>query len=151
MNTIFKSIKRSWEIYASYIENYTLEQLNLIPDGLRNNLIWNIGHIVVSQQRLAYLLSGNETLLTEEFTNKYVNGTIPDGKTTQEEVDEIKRLLFSTIEQTILDYKNEKFNNYTETQTRTGFLLTNFEEAMLFNHYHEGVHLGFMMKIKRFI
>lgn len=106
---------------------------------------------MVSQQRLAYLLSGNETLLTEEFTNKYVNGTIPDGKTTQEEVDEIKRLLFSTIDQTVLDYKNEKFNNYTETQTRTGFLLTNFEEAMLFNHYHEGVHLGFMMKIKRFI
>ena len=151
MNTIFKSIKRSREIYASYIENYTLEQLNLIPDGLRNNLIWNIGHIIVPQQRLAYLLSENETLLTEEFTNKYVNGTIPDGKTTQEEVDEIKRLLFSTIEQTILDYEKGKFENYTETQTRTGFLLTNFEEGMLFNHYHEGVHLGFMMKIKRFI
>lgn len=151
MNTIFKSIKRSREIYASYIENYTLEQLNTIPDGLRNNLIWNIAHIIVSQQRLAYLLSGNETLISEEFTNKYVNGTIPDGNATQEEVDEIKRLLFSTIEQTILDYKNGKFDNYTETQTRTGFLLTNIEEAMLFNHYHEGIHLGFMMKIKRFI
>ena len=151
MNTIFKSIKRSREIYASYLENYTLEQLNTIPDGLRNNLIWNIAHIIVSQQRLAYLLSGNETLISEEFTNKYVNGTIPDGNATQEEVDEIKQLLFSTIEQTILDYENGKFDNYTETQTRTGFLLTNIEEAMLFNHYHEGVHLGFMMKIKRFI
>ena len=151
MNTIFKSIKRSREIYASYIENYTLEQLNTIPDGLRNNLIWNIAHIIVSQQRLAYLLSGNETLISEEFTNKYVNGTIPDGNATQEEVDEIKRLLFSTIEQTILDYENGKFDNYTETQTRTGFLLTNIEEAMLFNHYHEGIHVGFMMKIKRFI
>ncbi|OGS81361.1 MAG: hypothetical protein A3G95_00745 [Flavobacteria bacterium RIFCSPLOWO2_12_FULL_31_7] len=151
MNTIFKSIKRSREIYASYIENYTLEQLNTIPDGLRNNLIWNIAHIIVSQQRLAYLLSGNETLISEEFTNKYVNGTIPDGNATQEEVDEIKQLLFSTIEQTILDYENGKFDNYTETQTRTGFLLTNIEEAMLFNHYHEGIHLGFMMKIKRFI
>ena len=65
MNTLFKSIKRSREIYASYIENYTLEQLNHIPEGLRNNLIWNIGHIIVSQQRLAYLLSENATLLTE--------------------------------------------------------------------------------------
>ena len=55
------------------------------------------------------------------------------------------------MEQTLLDYENGKFKNYTETQTRTGFLLTNFEEGMLFNHYHEGVHLGFMMKIKRFI
>ena len=128
-----------------------MEQLNTIPDGLRNNLIWNIAHIIVSQQRLAYLLSGNETLISEEFTNKYVNGTIPDGNATQEEVDKIKRLLFSTIDQTDLDYEKGKFDNYTETQTRTGFLLTNFEEAMLFNHYHEGVHLGFMMKIKRFI
>lgn len=151
MNTIFNTIKRSREIYASYIENYTLDQLNLVPEGLRNNLIWNMGHIIVSQQRLAYLLTENKTLLTEEFTNKYVNGTVPDGKTTQEEVNEIKSLLFSTIEQTVIDYENGKFNNFTQTQTRTGFLLTNFEDAMLFNHYHEGIHLGFMMKIKKFL
>ena len=151
MEATFKIWETSRKIYLKIIENYSLEQLNKIPEGFSNNLAWNLGHIIVSQQRLAYLLSENETLLTEEFTNKYVNGTIPDGKTTQKEVDEIKNLLFSTIEQTIMDYENGKFENYTKTQTRTGFLITNFEEGMLFNHYHEGIHLGFMMKIKRFI
>jgi hypothetical protein len=29
-----------------------------IPEGFNNNLIWNIGHIIVSQQLLVYKLSG---------------------------------------------------------------------------------------------
>jgi len=40
-----------------YFDNYTLEQLNKIPEGFSNNLIWNIGHIIVTQQVLIYKLS----------------------------------------------------------------------------------------------
>ena len=151
MRNIFNTITKSREIYASYLENYTLEQLNTIPNRMANNLIWNIGHIIVSQQRLAYLLSGNISLLSEDFTNKYVNGTVPNGNATQKDVQEIKDLLFSTINQTKKDFEQKKFENFTETQTKIGFLLSNFEEAMLFNIYHEGIHLGFMNKIKRFV
>jgi hypothetical protein len=35
----------------------TLEQLNKIPEGYNNNLIWNIAHVVVVQQMLVYKLS----------------------------------------------------------------------------------------------
>jgi hypothetical protein len=30
------------------------EQLNTIPEGYNNNLIWNIAHIIVVQQMLVY-------------------------------------------------------------------------------------------------
>lgn len=52
MKTEFETNRTSREVYARYFENYTLEQLNKVPQGFSNNLIWNIGHIIVSQQLL---------------------------------------------------------------------------------------------------
>jgi len=36
------------------ITPFSLEQLNKIPEGFNNNLIWNIAHCVVTQQLLCY-------------------------------------------------------------------------------------------------
>lgn len=85
------------------------------------------------------------------MTAKYQNGSIPTGNTTQAEVDEIKSLLISTMNQTILDFEKGIFKEYTPYETKTGFSLQNLNDAIEFNNYHEGIHLGFMMKIKRFI
>ena len=151
MNATFNIWKTSRATYLKFLENYSLEQLNKIPEGMSNNLIWNIGHIIVSQQGLIYRLSGLPRYVTDEMTAKYQNGSVPTGNTTQEEVDEIKALLISTMNQTISDYENGVFKKYTPYETKTGFSLQNLDDALEFNNYHEGIHLGFMMKIKKFI
>jgi len=151
MEATFNIWKTSRATYLKFLENYSLEQLNKIPDGMSNNLIWNIGHIVVSQQGLIYRLSGLPRYVTDEMTAKYQNGSVPTGNTTLEEVNEIKSLLISTMNQTISDYENGVFKEYTPYETKTGFSLQNLQDAIQFNNYHEGIHLGFMMKIKKFI
>jgi hypothetical protein len=107
--------------------------------------------IIAAQQGLVYRLSGLTPLVSETFIDKYKNGSKPDELTTQEEVNEIKALLTSTLDQTLVDYEEGKFKNYQEYQTKTGFLLKNLEDALQFNNYHEGIHLGFIMKIKKHI
>lgn len=151
MKATFNIWKTSRATYLKFLENYSLEQLNKIPEGMSNNLIWNIGHIIVSQQGLIYRLSGLPRYVTDEMTAKYQNGSIPTGNTTQEEVNQIKELLISTMNQTISDYENGVFTEYTPYETKTGFSLQNLDDALEFNNYHEGIHLGFMMKIKKFI
>lgn len=151
MDATFKIWKTSRATYLKFLENYSLEQLNKIPDGMSNNLIWNIGHIIVSQQGLIYRLSGLPRYVTDEMTAKYQNGSVPTGNTSLEEVNEIKNLLISTMNQTISDYENGVFKEYTPYETKTGFSLQNLNDAIEFNNYHEGIHLGFMMKIKKFI
>lgn len=151
MEATFKIWETSRKSYLKIIENYSLEQLNKIPEGFSNNLIWNLGHIIVSQQGLVYRLSGLPMHITLEMMDTYKNGSKPKGNVTQEEVDALKNLLFSLLEKTKEDYSNGLFTTYNEYTTGTGFHLSTTKEAMEFNNYHEAIHLGFMMNIRKFI
>jgi hypothetical protein len=151
MESIFKIWETSRNIYLKFLENYSLEQVNKIPDGFSNNFIWNAGHVIVSQQKLIYTLSGLPVSISDEMIEKYQNGSRPDGKTTQEEVDEIKKLLLSTVAKTRTDFANGLFQNFTEYQSKTGFHLGTFNDSLEFNNYHEGIHLGMIMNIKKFV
>lgn len=151
METTFKIWETSRNHYLKFFDGYTLEQLNRIPEGFSNNLIWNIGHIIVAQQGLVYRLSGLPTYITDEMTDTYKNGSKPTGMTTQAEVDELKDLLMTLMGKAKDDFAKEKFNHYNEFTTSTGFHLATTKEAMEFNNYHEALHLGFMMNIRKFV
>jgi hypothetical protein len=151
MEYTFKINLLSRNVLLKFLENHTLEQLNKVPDGFSNNLIWNIGHIVVVQQMLVYRLSGLPMMVSDAMVAKYMKGTKPESDVTQEEVEEIKSLLFATLEQTKKDFGNDIFKTYNEFTTSAGYTVTSAKDAMEFNNYHEGMHTGIMMQIKKFI
>lgn len=151
MHQTFNITETSRKILSQIIENNTLEQLNTIPLGYKNNLIWNIGHIVVVQQVLVYKLSGLSMMISDEMVEKYKKGTKPELDATQAEVDEIKSLLLETINQTKADLNDKVFKNYSEYPTSTGFVLKTAEDAMAFNYFHEGLHIGIIMSLRKFI
>ena len=151
MNQIFDITRTSRKMIAPFLENYSLEQLNTIPEGFSNNLIWNIAHVVVTQQILVYKLSGLPMMVSDEMVEKYKKGTKPEHIATQAEVDQIKSLLFTTIDQTQADFENKIFENFMEYPTSTGFVLKNAEGAMIFNNFHEGLHIGIMFSIRKFL
>ena len=152
MNQLFDVSTTSRNMVSKFLSGYSLDQLNVIPEGLNNNLIWNIGHIIVSQQLLVYKLSGLPMLVSDELVEKYKKGTKPEHPATQAEVEELKALLFSTIQQTKLDYDAKLFQNYHEYTTSTGnYVLKNAEDAMAFSNFHEGLHLGIMTIIRKFL
>ena len=151
MEATFRIWETSRSIYLKFLDNYSLDQLNTIPAGMSNNLIWNMGHVIVSQQKLVYALSGLPMHIPDSLFEKYQNGSRPDGKTTQAEVDEIKKLLLDMVEKTKADFKAGIFKEYHPYQTKTGFYIGNLNEAIEFNNYHEGIHLGIMISIKKFL
>jgi hypothetical protein len=151
MGDTFAITRTSRKIISKFLEDYTLEQLNKVPHGFNNNLIWNIAHIVVVQQMLVYNLSGLPMMVSKEMVDSYKRGTKPEHEVTQQEVDQIKALLTETIDQTEKDFAAGTFKNYNEFATMTGFNLQTAEDAMAFNYYHEATHLGIMMGIRKFV
>ena len=151
MNTSFKIWKKNREQLLEYFDKYTLEQLNKIPSGFSNNLIWNIGHVIVVQQALVYKASGLEAYVSEDLFKLYMPGTIPKGNTSQVQVDNLIGLLMSLIEKTEADFQNGKFVTYNERKAGAGIILSSIEDAIQFNNYHEGLHFGYMMNIRKFV
>ncbi|MEZ4793613.1 MAG: DinB family protein [Gelidibacter sp.] len=151
MNWAFDIAMKNRAILKTIIETYSLEELNKIPDRFNNNIIWNIAHTVAVQQSLIYKLSGLQPIVSEDMIAMFKKGTKPERDLTQAEVDEIKGLLFSTIEKTKEDYENKVFQNYNEYTVTTKNTLTNVMEAIEFNNYHEGLHLGYILALKRSI
>src|SRR5690606_14947790 len=125
------------------------EDLNKVPDGFKNNLIWNIAHTVVTQQLLVYNLSGLPMNVSDDMVAKYKKGTKTEHVASQEEVDDIKSLLFSTVEQMATDYNNQRFKTYTAYTVSTNSTLRNVEDAIAFNNFHEGIHLGYILALKK--
>ena len=147
---ILHTFEQNRKNILSILDTHSLELLNTIPAGFNNNIIWNAGHLLVSQQFLLYHFSD---LPLPDFVSvlapKYGADTIPDGMASQSELDLIKNNLKSTTEKVIDDYNNGVFKTYNEYSSKYfGVSMQNIEEAIHFNTYHEGFHFGFMSAIK---
>ena len=151
MHQTFTITKTSRKALSHFLNTIPIAQLNKIPEGFNNNIIWNIAHIVVVQQMLAYKLSGLPMLISDEMVAKYKRGTKPETEASQSEIVEIQSLLFETINKTEVDYKAELFQNFQEFTSLSGFTMRNIEDALSFNYYHEAVHTGMIMSILKFV
>jgi glutamyl/glutaminyl-tRNA synthetase len=151
MKDILEITKTSRNMVSKLIQGFTLEQLNKVPAGFNNNLIWNVAHIVVTQQLLVYKLAGLPVMVSEEMIEKYKKGTKTEHVATQEEVDEILSLLHKTIAQTEIDIDNNLFQNFNEYPTSTGFVLKTNRDSMSFNNFHEGIHIGVILAIRKLV
>ncbi len=125
------------------------EQLNKIPANFNNNIIWNLGHVVVTHQLLCYKLSNLPCKVSNEMIEKYRKGSSPQGDVGTEEIAKIKGLLFSLIDENNADYAAGLFKEYKEYNTSYNVTLHSFEEAFNFNNLHEAMHLGFCIALKK--
>ncbi|WP_366185581.1 DinB family protein [Flavobacterium ovatum] len=151
MDSIFEVLKIQRNLAVQFLDHYTLEQLNTIPEGYRNNLIWNIAHMVVTQQLLVYKFSGLPMQVSDELVERYKKGTEVTAPATETEIAEIKTLLVDTAVQNEKDFANGLFVNYAEYPTSTGFVIKNVADALSFNVFHEGMHIGIMMRLRKLV
>ncbi|MDG1778888.1 MAG: DinB family protein [Flavobacteriaceae bacterium] len=151
MNCSFDIALKNRAILLKFLTDFSLDQLNEVPKGYRNSIYWNIAHVVVTQQLLVYKLSDVPMLIDADLVDAYRKGTKTEHDVTQQEVNHLKTLLFSTIEQTQKDYNSGTFKTYNQYTVSTKSTLTCVEEAIEFNNFHEGIHLGYILAMKNSI
>lgn len=134
------------------ISNLTVKELNTIPSGFSNSIIWNVGHVIVTQQLLHYKMSGLNPLVDEELINRYKKGTVPtDNYTPEDEIKRIKSLLENTLEWLKQDIDAGNFKTFDTYETSYGITLNSFDQALYFITVHEGLHLGYIMAMRKSI
>ncbi|WP_378185916.1 DinB family protein [Aquimarina sp. W85] len=151
MNTQLEITRVNRSIFLKFLDQFSLAQLNTIPSGFSNNIIWNIAHVVVTQQLLVYKLSGNNLMVSQDLVDRYRKGTKAEDPVNQQEVDLIKKLLVTTIDTTEQDLDMLSKSAFEPYPTSTGFTLKSIKDAISFNTFHEGIHLGYILALKKSI
>ena len=153
MINTFNFIRQSRTAFIQLIDSLSLEELNQIPEGFNNNIIWNFGHIVVSTQTLCYVRTGiRESADFVEYLTTYQKGAKPSYTVTQEEVDKLKELALSTIAAIEADYNKGVFTTIQPYDTSTyGAILKSFEEVVITTMGHDNLHFGYAMAQRRTI
>ncbi|QYN50418.1 DinB family protein [Apibacter sp. ESL0404] len=149
-------MKKQFEIFKIYrkslvqeIDDLSIEQLQKIPEGFKNNIFWNVAHTLVSQQILHYKMSGLNPLITNDWIENYQNGTFPRFVITEDEIDYLKSKLIITAEQLEEDFNEKRFESYTEFETKMGIVISSVEDAINFNNTHEALHYGIVSSMKK--
>jgi hypothetical protein len=107
--------------------------------------------MVATQQGVCYKRSGLPILITDDFWERYRTGSKPEGSVAGDEIAQIKQLLFVTLDQFEIDYNKKIFGNYTAWSTRYGVELADIDDALELLQYHEGLHSGIIMTLKRLV
>lgn len=146
-----ETIKKTRHFLLDTIKDLSAEQLNKIPQGFSNNIIWHLGHMVAAQQGVCYIRAGITPVLDQSFIDRYKSGTKPETIIPEEEIEQIKGLMFSSLDQLQQDYNRKTFEGYTAWSTRYGNTITCIDEAISFLPFHEGMHIGYIMAFKRLV
>ena len=144
-------IKQPRLLVLKEIEHLSTEQLNKIPEGFNNNIAWNLGHMIAAQQGVCYKRSGLDTTVGEDFFHTYKPGTKPEKCIDETEILFIKDQLFTTLDQLEADMDKGIFIDYGKVMTRYGIELSSIDSAVTFLPFHEGLHIGYIMAMRKLV
>jgi uncharacterized damage-inducible protein DinB len=149
-NQLFKQLKFVRFQTIKLLESTTEEQANLIPEGFKNNIRWNLGHIYVSLDNLLYSYTGEKPDISEDYFNMFHFNTSPaDWKGEPPTLDELKELLISQ-ETRIIETFTGRLNEQGKKPFKLGVVeLDSLAEVLNFALWHEGTHRGTIIAIKR--
>ena len=151
INATINSLLITRKNLISSLDNLSESHLLIIPNGFNNNILWNFGHIIVSQQLLCYAKAGVPLLVPQNLVDSFRKATSPKDCVNPVSFSELKSLAISAIEQFKIDLEANKFSNYESYPTSSGFELKSIEDAILYSQHHEGYHAGVISSIKNLI
>ena len=153
MQETFKFIIKTRQKFIELIDSLSVEQLNKVPAGFNNNIIWNFGHIVVSTQTLVYVRTGIKADTSwVKYNEDYRKDTKPTRFVEQAEIDELKEIAIHSIEQITKDYEDGLFGEITSFSTATyGYPMDTVEEVIALTSGHDNVHYGYALAQRKLV
>ncbi|MEM1176794.1 MAG: DinB family protein [Acidobacteriota bacterium] len=128
------------------------EELVRIPTGFNNNVLWHLGHLAVTQQLLCYQMAGVPMVIDDAWVGLFRKGTSPRDWAADASIpdyDEIVAQLHGLATRLREDYDAGLFTGYKPYGTSAGVQLDSIEDAIVFNSFHEGIHVGYLMALRR--
>lgn len=154
MDKRIEKIKKFRQFLLTQIKGLTAEQLNKIPEGYNNNIIWNLGHLICAEQSICYVRSGQSKTVNDNYFLPYLTNTRPNSFINEQEIEKIKTLFVSSIDDLQTDFDKKIFETYSPSENILkvyGVELKNIGDDLEFLLYHEGFHTGYITSLIRIV
>jgi len=124
-----------------------------IPPKWNNNALWHAGHLVITNRLLTYKLMGEKLGYSDDYRDWFKKGSDPskwsDAKV-KPDYEEILPEIIKGTEELFDDIQDVWDEPYPEEYTTSlGVVLTNPREALNFSMFHDGIHLGMLLALRR--
>jgi uncharacterized damage-inducible protein DinB len=142
-----------------FIRDRTLAQLDVttealadeLPNGFRNTIRWNLGHIFVSHEFLLHSFAGEEPKIPADYNELFQRNTSPaEWITAPPTLQELRNLLDDQTKRIVEVFSGrlseEGENPFQMTET---VKFTTIGEVLNFALWHEGLHQATINCIKR--
>ncbi|MFC3041132.1 DinB family protein [Virgibacillus xinjiangensis] len=148
---LFDHMEKVRKITLQSISRIPEEAADHIPEGFRNNIRWNFGHIAFIQEKLAYGVLGEETKIPDRFAGFFAPGTSPsDWEGKPPSLEEIEQVLTEQLERIKGTHHGRVEDELPEPFTNSaGITFSTAGETLMFNSFHEGMHLEAVKQIYR--
>jgi hypothetical protein len=90
-------------------------------------------------------------VVDDTFFQNYKPDTHPGTAVSAEQIAEIKSLLFSTVDTLEMDYNEGLFNANPPWTNRYGVEHENIEQSINFLLFHDGLHTGYIMAMRKLL
>lgn len=125
-----------------------------VPEGFRNSIRWNLGHILLSQENLLYSFVGETDRISLPPEYRELFGFNTSHKTWDSLTPPTMSELRERLEAQPLRIKETFSGRLDETGDKPFVLgehttLTTLGEVLSFTNWHEGLHQGTITAIKR--
>ncbi|MEM1118077.1 MAG: DinB family protein [Bacteroidota bacterium] len=122
-----------------------------VPDGFSNNVLWNVGHVVVTLELLTYGLAGLDLGVPASMVAAFRKGTSPADWDETPDPEAVRHYLHASPDRIEADLRDGRFEAFREYKTTPGVVLASVDDAISFDLYHEGLHLGAVLALRKLV
>jgi len=151
MEKLFETAIFTRKAMLNILNELNEDQFNKVPNGHKNSVFWNVAHVMVTQQLLLYGLSGLPLQVDESFVKRYAKGTVAPSVVSKEDIDLVKGNLVELCIQAQRDFDKGLFETYKPYMTSAEIELKSIEDGIKFSAYHDGIHLGVVLSLKKLV
>ena len=147
---LIEALRQTRHNILKTVETYSIDEMNVVPEGFNNSLLWNLGHVWVTQKMLHYGLSGLSLNIDDELVNQFRKGSKAI-VWTEDTLSTIKSDFLQSVDMLERDLSAKIFKEFRKYRTSYNVELTSLEDALWFNNMHEAMHLGYMLAMRKCI
>ncbi|TBL75747.1 DinB family protein [Paenibacillus thalictri] len=131
------------QIVIGQLQNVPENQLDIQPEGFRNTIRWNIGHMIFWMDRYSTFAFGSPSTIPAVYENLFNSGTKPaDWKIAPPPKEELIQLLAAQLAR-FSELTPEMLDKHLQTPFEMGpFQFGTSGELFNFALMHEAIHLG---------